>query len=62
VPRPEELLVSIDGQVAAKLAPKQVVTIVRAPQPALLARIDTESFFARLRQKLQWGDLTDRQS
>jgi NAD+ kinase len=62
VPRPDELLVSIDGQVAAKLAPKQVVTIVRASQPALLARIDAESFFARLRQKLQWGDLTDRQS
>ncbi len=61
VPRPEELLVSIDGQVAARLAPKQTVTIVRAPQPALLARIDTESFFARLRQKLQWGDLSDRQ-
>jgi NAD+ kinase len=61
VPRPEELLVSIDGQVAAKLAPKQTVTIVRASQPVLLARIDSESFFARLRQKLQWGDLSDRQ-
>jgi len=62
VPRPEELLVSIDGQVEAKLAPKQSVTVVRASQPVLLARVDTESFFARLRQKLQWGDLSDRQS
>ena len=61
VPRPEELLVSIDGQVAAKLAPRQSVSIVRASQPVLLARTDTESFFARLRQKLQWGDLSDRQ-
>jgi NAD+ kinase len=60
VPAPEELLVSIDGQVAAELAPRQLVSIVRAPQPVLLARIDTESFFARLRQKLQWGDLSDR--
>jgi NAD+ kinase len=61
VPRPEELLVSIDGQVAAKLTPQQAVTVVRAAQPVLLARVDTESFFARLRQKLQWGDLSDRQ-
>jgi NAD+ kinase len=60
VPAPEELLVSIDGQVAAKLAPRQPVTVVRASRPVLLARIDTESFFARLRQKLQWGDLSDR--
>lgn len=60
VPAPEELLVSIDGQVAAKLVPRQPVTIVRAPRPVLLARIDSESFFARLRQKLQWGDLSDR--
>jgi NAD+ kinase len=62
VPAPEELRISIDGQVLAKLAPKQPVSIVRASQPVLLARIDTESFFSRLRQKLQWGDLTDRQS
>ena len=61
VPAPEELLVSIDGQVAAKLAPQQEVTIVRASRPVLLARADAESFFLRLRQKLQWGDLTDRQ-
>ncbi len=62
VPAPEELRISIDGQVLAKLAPKQPVSIVRASQPVLLARIDTESFFSRHRQKLQWGDLTDRQS
>lgn len=61
VPAPEELLVSIDGQVAARLAPQQEVTVVRATRPVLLARADAESFFVRLRQKLQWGDLTDRQ-
>jgi NAD+ kinase len=60
VPAPEELLVSIDGQVAARIRPRQPVHIVRATQKVLLARIDTESFFARLRQKLQWGDLSDR--
>lgn len=61
VPSPEELLVSIDGQVAARLAPRQEVAVVRATRPVLLARADAESFFVRLRQKLQWGDLTDRQ-
>jgi len=61
VPAPEELLVSIDGQVAAQLAPQQEVTVVRASRPVLLARADAESFFVRLREKLQWGDLSDRQ-
>ena len=61
VPAPEELLVSIDGQVAARLAPRQEVTVVRASRPVLLARADAGSFFARLREKLQWGDLSDRQ-
>jgi len=35
--------------------------VVRAAQPVLLARADAESFFVRLRAKLQWGDLSDRQ-
>jgi NAD+ kinase len=61
VPAPEELMVSIDGQVAARLAPRQEVTVVRATRPVLLARADVESFFVRLREKLQWGDLSDRQ-
>ncbi len=60
VPAPDELLVSIDGQAAAHLAPRQEVTVVRATQPVLLARVGDESFFGRLRQKLAWGDLTDR--
>jgi len=60
VPAPEELMVSIDGQVAARLAPRQEVTVVRASRPVLLARAGTESFFVRLREKLQWGDLSDR--
>jgi len=61
VPAPEELLVSIDGQVAARLAPQQEVSVVRATRPVLLAQADAESFFLRLREKLQWGDLSDRQ-
>lgn len=60
VPAPEELLVSIDGQVAARLAPRQDVVVVRSAQPVLLARVGQESFFGLLRRKLSWGDLSDR--
>ena len=63
VPSPEKLLVSIDGQVAAQLVSRQDVTVVKAARPVLLARAGggADSFFVRLRQKLQWGDLSDRQ-
>ena len=61
VPGPDsELLVSIDGQVAARIAPGQELHVARAAQPVLLARIGEESFFGRLSHKLQWGDLSDR--
>jgi NAD+ kinase len=55
-----DLLVSIDGQVAAHIAPGQELHVARAPQAVLLARLGEESFFGRLSQKLQWGDLFDR--
>ena len=60
VPRPEELLVSIDGQATATLAPRQDVVVLRAAEPVLLAHVTPESFFARLRRKLAWGDLSER--
>jgi NAD+ kinase len=60
VPAPEELLVSLDGQGTAHLAPRQDVTVVRAARPVLLAHLSDESFFSRLRRKLAWGDLSDR--
>jgi len=59
-PAPEELLVSLDGQGTAHLAPRQVVTVVRAAQPVLLAHLSDESFFSRLRRKLAWGDVAER--
>jgi len=59
-PRPDELLVSIDGQATANIVPRQDVTVVRAPDPVLLAHISSETFFGRLRRKLAWGDLADR--
>jgi NAD+ kinase len=60
VPRPDELLVSIDGQATSHILPHQTVTIVKAQQPVLLAHLSDESFFHRLRRKLAWGDLSER--
>lgn len=59
VPRPEELLVSLDGQATSHLS-RQDVTVVKAHQSVLLAQIDNESFFRRLSRKLAWGDLSER--
>jgi len=62
VPRPEDLLVSLDGQSTGHLATRQDVTIVKAVQPVLLAQLGDETFFKRLTRKLAWGDLADRTS
>ena len=61
LPGPDtDLVVSIDGQVVAHLAPRQELRVARARNPVLLARLGEESFFGRLSLKLQWGDLSDR--
>lgn len=60
VPRPEDLLVSLDGQSTGHLMPRQDVTVVKHVQPVLLAQISDESFYKRLTRKLAWGDLADR--
>ncbi len=60
VPRPDELLVSLDGQATSRLAVGQDVSVVKATQPVLLAQIGDESFFKRLSRKLAWGDLAER--
>lgn len=62
VARPEELLVSLDGQATSHLLVRQDVTVVKAPHEVLLAQLDDESFFRRLRRKLAWGDLSERTS
>ena len=60
VPRPDDLLVSIDGQATANIAAHRDVTVVRATEPVLLAHLSGESFFGRLRRKMAWGDLSER--
>ena len=60
VPRPDELLVSIDGHATEHLMAQQAVSVLKAQQAVLLAHLGEESFFNRLRRKLAWGDLSER--
>lgn len=57
----EELLLSLDGQVSERLHPGERLVVRRAERPVMLGRLGPEGFFARLRRKLNWGDLSDRE-
>ncbi len=57
----DKLLVSIDGQVATVLVPGEQVEISRSDTPVVLARLPGERYFRRIREKLHWGDLSDRE-
>jgi NAD+ kinase len=57
----EEILVSLDGQVSQTLHPDERLVVRRAERPVMLGRLGPEGFFARLRRKLNWGDLSDRE-
>lgn len=56
----EDVIVSVDGQVARHLAPGSQVRVRTADAPVLLVRIGAEGYFQRMRRKLHWGDLSDR--
>ena len=58
---PSEVLVSFDGQVGTTIQPGERLLTKRAERPVLLIRLGAEGFFARMRKKLQWGDLSDRE-
>lgn len=57
----EEIVLSLDGQVGSTLQPGQRILVRRAERPVLLGHLGPEGFFARLRRKLNWGDLSDRE-
>jgi NAD+ kinase len=60
-PRPDELLVSFDGQQTAVLGPHDVLDVQTAKGDVVLVRFGEPGFFRTLRDKLQWGDLSDRE-
>ena len=57
---PEELLVTIDGQVGTMFAPGDSLVVRRAAASVLLVRFPESSFFSVLRRKLGWGGLRER--
>lgn len=57
---PEEVLVTVDGQVGTKLASNQRLTVRRAANAVQIVRMDDTTFFGRLRAKMGWGGLVDR--
>ena len=58
----DDLLVSFDGQTGTTLAPGESVDVRRADHRVCLIRLGGEGFFGRMRQKLHWGDLSDREA
>jgi NAD+ kinase len=60
-PVSEEILVSFDGQVGDSITAGERVHIRRATSVVRLVRLAQKGFFARMREKLHWGDLSDRE-
>ena len=60
-PWADDLLVSYDGQVGTTLSTGDRVVVRRAPTSVHLIRLGPEGFLTRMRKKLQWGDLSDRE-
>lgn len=57
---PDELLVTVDGQVGATFAAGETLVVERSAYPVLVVRFSNGSFFATMREKLHWGGLQDR--
>ena len=59
-PWADDLLVSFDGQVGTTLITGDKVHVRRADHKVLLVRLEGDSFFELMREKLHWGDLQHR--
>ncbi len=57
---PDELLVTVDGQVGATFAIGETLVTRRSAYPVPIVRFAEGSFFATMREKLQWGGLLER--
>jgi NAD+ kinase len=60
-PGADDLLVSYDGQLGTTLTIGDRVYVRRATSSVLLIRLGSEGYFTRMRQKLNWGDLSERE-
>ena len=57
---PEELLVTVDGQVGTKFTSDDTLLVRRAERPVLVVHFRDTTFFSRMRRKLGWGGLRER--
>lgn len=57
---PDEVLVTVDGQVGATLSGGHALTVRGADRPIRIVRFHGTTFIGRLRRKLGWGGLADR--
>jgi len=60
VSSPEDLILTIDGQIGSQLKPGDRITVRRAREPVRLVRLPDQPFFSLLRRKLKWGDVSER--
>jgi NAD+ kinase len=57
---PDELLVTVDGQVGCTFSAGDSLVIQRSSAPVPIVRFPETSFFSTMREKLHWGGLLDR--
>lgn len=58
----EDVLVSFDGQTGSPVGVGGSVEVRRSDARVRLVRVGGESWFARMRNKLHWGDLSGREA
>lgn len=57
---PEDLMITVDGQVGATFHAGDTLSVTRAPRSIKVVRFPGSSFFATLREKLGWGGIPER--
>jgi NAD+ kinase len=57
---PDELLVTVDGQVGRTFCRGEALIVRRSDHPVSIVRFPEQSFFSTMREKLHWGGLQDR--
>jgi len=57
---PEEVLVTVDGQVGTSFGAGHSLSLRRSPHHVTIARFPGTSFFGTVRRKLGWGGLAER--
>ncbi len=59
VSSPEDLILTIDGQVGSRLKQGDRVVVRKAAESVRLVRMPGQSFHSLLRRKLKWGDVSE---